>query len=118
MIITIQNGTEQFSSLQVGDTIYYNSFQLVLDEEGNEYKQTVGDPISVGIISSISSSTGSVTINNPNALEIPENSFLFFTKPANKANVKGYYMSVKMENKKTTRAELFGVSANIIESSK
>lgn len=117
MIININTDSQNYSSLQVGDILYFQQTETVLSESGGSYQQTTGDPIQIGSVSNIQQD-GSIVVDNPNSTTVPQGAFLLFTKPANKSNVRGYYMDVTMVNNKTNRAELFGVTANIVESSK
>ena len=118
MIITLNNiNANSFSSLQIGDILHFQELSILIDEAGDEYKQTQGAPVQIGVVSSITNG-GDIVIDNPQVLAIPGESYLFFVKPANKASVRGYYMDVTMTNSKGTRAELFGVTTNIAESSK
>jgi hypothetical protein len=117
MIININTDSQNFSSLQVGDILYFQQTEIVSSESGGSYQQTVGDPTLIGSVSEILQDS-SIVVDNPELTEVPAGAFLLFTKPANKSNVRGYYMDVTMTNNKAVRAELFGVTANIVESSK
>tara|TARA_R100001510_G_C7615820_1_gene178021 strand:- start:729 stop:1079 length:351 start_codon:yes stop_codon:yes gene_type:complete len=116
MIITIDN-IQEFSSLQIGDILYYQELSIITDESGETYHQTQGDPTLIGVVNNINNNND-IAVNNPQVVSLPANCHLFFVKPANKSNVKGYYMDVTMTNSKTERAEIFGVTTNIVESSK
>jgi hypothetical protein len=117
MIINIDTDSQNFSSLQVGDILYFQQTETVSSESGGSYQQTTGDPTFIGSVSDILQD-GSIVVNNPISTTVPQGAFLLFTKFANKSNVRGYYMDVTMTNSKAVRAELFGVTANIVESSK
>ena len=117
MIININTELQNFSSLQVGDILYFQQTETVSSESGGSYQQTVGDPELIGSVSSISAD-GSIVVDSPSSTTVPAGAVLLFTKPANKSNVRGDYMDVTMTNNKAVRAELFGVTANIVESSK
>ena len=116
MIITINN-IQEFSSLQIGDLLYYQELSIIADESGETYQQTQGNPTLIGSVSNINSNND-IAVDNPETTNLPASCYIFFVKPANKSNVKGYYMDVTMTNSKTERAELFGVATNIVESSK
>lgn len=117
MIINIDTDSQNFSSLQVGDILYFQQTETVSSESGGYYQQTTGDPTLIGSVSNILQD-GSIVVDSPISTTVPQGAFLLFTKPANKSNVRGYYMDVTMTNSKAVRAELFGVTANIVESSK
>ena len=95
-------------SLQVGDTAY------CLDS-------AVGSVVrELGVITSTFSTT-QIQITVASTLVLPiASSFIFFSKD-NKANLSslvGYYAEVELTNDSTSSAELFTVSAEMVESSK
>ena len=116
MIITIDN-IQELSSLQIGDMLYYQELSFILDESGDSYQQTQGNPTLIGTVTNMNNNND-ISVDTPEVSVLPANCYIFFVKPANKSNVKGYYMDVTMTNSKTERAELFGVATNIVESSK
>ena len=93
-------------SLQVGDTIYYTNDGTNIVKIGD-----VTAPLSTTQIQATVEST----------LVLPTaSSFILFSKD-NKANLSsliGYYAEVEFTNDSTYAAELFTVSAEIVESSK
>ena len=116
MIITIEN-IQELSSLQIGDMLYYQELSVITDESGETYQQTQGDPVLIGAVTNINNNND-IAVDTPEISVLPANCYIFFVKLANKSNVKGYYMDVTMTNSKTERAELFGVTTSIVESSK
>jgi len=116
MIITLDN-IQELSSLQIGDILYYQEVSMIADESGAWHQQTQGDAVLIGPVTNINNSND-IVVDPAEVSSLPAECYLFFVKPANKANVRGYYMDVTMTNSKGTRAELFGVTTNIAESSK
>lgn len=93
-------------SLQVGDAIYYTN-------DGNNIIK-IGD-----VTAPLSTTQIQATVES--TLVLPTaSSFILFSKD-NKANLSslvGYYAEVEFTNDSTSAAELFTVSAEIVESSK
>mgnify|MGYP003142908534 FL=1 len=93
-------------SLQVGDTLYYTN-------NGT-------DVIEMGVVTSPLSTT-QIQLTVATTLVLPTtNSFILFSKD-NKANLSslvGYFAEVELTNDSTSSAELFTVSAEMVESSK
>lgn len=133
------------SSIQIGDRAYYssniaNNWNLSGENIAwNSNASNMSNYIYMGIIVSIQvhsfTDEGNITASNqnkhPNFFRIfvkediylqaapSENDYVFFQKPRiNHAQVNGYYSSVKIQNKSTTKAELFAVSCGVAESSK
>lgn len=93
-------------SLQVGDTLYYTN-------DGTNV-------IEMGVVTSPLSST-QIQLTVASTLVLPTtNSFILFSKD-NKANLSslvGYFAEIELTNDSTSAAELFTVSAEMVESSK
>jgi hypothetical protein len=93
-------------SLQIGDTIYYSNDGSNIIKMGN-------------VTAPLSSTQIQITVDT--TLVLPTtNSFILFSKD-NKANLSslvGYYAEVEFTNDSTSAAELFTVSAEMVESSK
>lgn len=93
-------------SLQIGDTIYYSNDGSNIIKIGN-------------VTAPLSSTQIQATVDA--TLVLPTtNSFILFSKD-NKANLSslvGYYAEVEFTNDSTSAAELFTVSAEMVESSK
>tara|TARA_Y100000385_G_C13048312_1_gene618524 strand:+ start:846 stop:1169 length:324 start_codon:yes stop_codon:yes gene_type:complete len=93
-------------SLQIGDTIYYSNDGSNIIKMGN-------------VTAPLSSTQIQATVDA--TLVLPTtNSFILFSKD-NKANLSslvGYYAEVEFTNDSTSAAELFTVSAEMVESSK
>jgi hypothetical protein len=93
-------------SLQVGDTLYYTN-------DGTNV-------IEMGVVTSPLSST-QIQLTVASTLVLPTtSSFILFSKD-NKANLSslvGYFAEVELTNDSTSAAELFTVSAEMVESSK
>jgi len=116
-------------SLQRGDTVYYTSTYST----GGEFTAGGNNITKIGTVATIQyapvtnlnginvESGMLVTCNlNPNIIEIPTNSFLFFSKNSlvNTSSVKGYFAEVQFKNNSINKAELFSTACDISESSK
>lgn len=93
-------------SVQVGDTVYYQTSGSTTITE-------------MGACTAITATTVSCdiggTITRPTA-----NDFILFSKDSrgNTSSIRGYYAEVKMKNDATTACELYDVGSEIFESSK
>tara|TARA_R100001594_G_scaffold109867_1_gene144598 strand:- start:30 stop:422 length:393 start_codon:yes stop_codon:yes gene_type:complete len=116
-------------SLQRGDTVYYTSTYSAASEftlAGNNITK-IGTVATIQFapvtdLNGISVNSGVlVTCNlSPDIVEIPTNSFLFFSKNnlVNTSSVKGYFAEVQFKNDSVKKAELFSAACDISESSK
>tara|TARA_B100000902_G_C26994011_1_gene756485 strand:- start:212 stop:640 length:429 start_codon:yes stop_codon:yes gene_type:complete len=129
-------------SLEIGDLVYYISnpsanYQLSSFTSADDPELGVSTYILIGTVSSIyvndspDQNTGSpFTTNNTFTVFVEEvstmptapvaNDFIFFAKNVlvEQSSVLGYYNVVTFENNSKRKAELFGVSCGIAESSK
>ena len=120
LTISIKNGVfiENNVSVQVGDEAWFvykeNTGSVTNSTAGS--LSTNGDPVKIGIITSIGSS--SITVDS--SVNVPNNSFLMFKKSsvANDTSLLGYYAEVKLSNNSTEKAELFALNSEITASSK
>ena len=120
LTISIKNGVfiENNVSVQVGDEAWFvykeNTGSVTNSTAGS--LSTNGDPVKIGIITSIGS--GSITVDS--SVNVPDNSFLMFKKSsmANDTSLLGYYAEVKLSNNSTEKAELFALNSEITASSK
>ena len=119
------------ASLQVGDSVYYTSMI------NTPVEFTVGgsEIIPIGEVEAINAAPTTdingaditdgylVTCNtgdDDEEIDIPNNSFIFFSKDnrANMASILGYYGEVEFKNNSVKKAELFATACEISESSK
>ena len=108
-------------SLQVGDTIWY----VTTGQSGGYETAGVSQTNKLGTVEEISNQyrAHQITVSNYTSTVAPTNleqSFIMFSKDnkANQASVLGYYAKVQLKNNSKTEAEIFGVSADVFESSK
>lgn len=107
------------TSLQIGDVLFYVSIQ----DDGN-FKKNSNDATKLGLLRSISiEDDGDVklTVDIADNVATPSgSSYFFFSKnvAANYSGLTGYYAEVKMSNSKTSKAELFSIGSEVVESSK
>jgi hypothetical protein len=104
--ITLKNNLQN-NSLQIGDDAYYVTL----------VKGYGGDPIPLGKVTEIGSDYIDV---DPGNLGLNSNDFIMFSKnkQANNSSLLGYYAEVKLTNDSTSKAELFALSSEVLESSK
>ena len=87
----------------------------------NVFYQTANSTNIIKIGSCTAISGNSITCNIDNTTSPPANGdFIFFAKNnnVNLSSVLGYYNSVILRNNSTTKAELFAISCDVVESSK
>ena len=108
-------------SVQVGDTAYYTSNTTPL---GTHIHSDQNEIIQIGDIISINRITNTIVCDwDPSpatALYPNSDDFIMFSKD-NKVNLSsllGYYSLIKLRNDSKTKAEIFSVGADFIESSK
>tara|TARA_R110002012_G_scaffold179332_2_gene344970 strand:- start:12145 stop:12504 length:360 start_codon:yes stop_codon:yes gene_type:complete len=105
-------------SVQTGDMIMYSNPTTV----GGFSTSSQSDVVLLGACTSIHSNRLSmvVSFNNVTTLPPTTNSFILFSKDkiVNPSGVLGYYAEVCFRNNSTVESELFGVNADIFESSK
>jgi hypothetical protein len=117
LTFTGSGNTIKNTSAQVGDNVYY------VNTSTSGGFTTGADPVEMGTIKSITSSTSSivVTVNVNSDLVLPTtDSFIFFNKEelVNVSSLKGYYGEAKFKNNSTSKAELFSTSCEVSQSSK
>tara|TARA_R100001463_G_scaffold5005_1_gene17652 strand:+ start:643 stop:1008 length:366 start_codon:yes stop_codon:yes gene_type:complete len=121
MLITFNTEIDDIS-LQVGDSVYYNTIdQDFTDPMSEEYYASYNDPILLGKVLNISPSSIDVAPENLQSIpNVPANSFVLYAKDAraNKSGLKGYYAKVKLQNDSTEKIELFSFSSGVTQSSK
>ena len=123
--ITIEVTRSTYPSLQIGDTAYYTSDSTVAGfRTANQ-----SDIVEIGTVTNIDNTTSlddgtettTLTCNIEANTTLPTSSdFILFSKD-NKVNLTsllGYYGSVKLKNNSTTKAEMYSVACDIVESSK
>ena len=107
------------ASLQVGDVLFYVPIQ-----DSGDFKKNNGNAAKLGLIRSITTEDNGdikLTVDIPDNVASPTNSsYFFFSKniAANYSGLTGYYAEVKMTNNKTSKAELFSIGSEVVESSK
>ena len=124
-------------SVQIGDTVYFTPTLPVGQPGTNGNWASTTTPhmtrdresvIEIGLVTNISQWNGNnsvITADYPDALAaqygVPqETDFIMFSKD-NKANLSsllGYFALVDVRNNSTERAEMFGIAADFVESSK
>ena len=107
------------SSLQVGDTIY---FQTALSSSSHYVFDTIySDQLqSAGVVSQIDPQSNSFHLVSISGLSISVGDYIMFAKNhvVNMSSLVGYFADVKFENDSTDKVELFSVGSEITESSK
>ena len=117
---------EIYSSLQIGDILFYATPNADVAgfknaDENNITK--IGEITAINNTTSLDDGTKTTTLtcNIDTVTTVPTTSdFIFFSKD-NKVNLTsllGYYASVKFKNNSTTKAEMFSTACEINESSK
>ena len=118
-MVTIEFNYPLNTSVQVGDLAFA---QQVLTTTYAEADGGISGLELIGEISAINdraTNNPSIVINNENFIPFA-NDFICFAKnnQANASSLKGYYAKVKFSNSSKEKAELFGVTAEIQQSSK
>ena len=83
--------------------------------------QFADNVIKLGPIVDVSYINNTITVDLANSTVLPStNDFIFFAKDnrANMTSLLGYYNEVEMTNNSTSKAELYSVGTEIVESSK
>tara|TARA_Y100000004_G_scaffold77736_1_gene87484 strand:+ start:2546 stop:2983 length:438 start_codon:yes stop_codon:yes gene_type:complete len=134
------------TSIQIGDLIYSTPVPQTVGTSisnsgtGSSGNATFSTPdtsgsspyVLLGTVADINPSTSvtvggssvmgySISVNEVTGQLPPQNGqFIFFAKnnEVNQSSVKGYYNNIKFENNSASKAELFAVTCNIINSSK
>ena len=114
------------TSLQVGDSVYYN--EVMLDSNGQPIAGVTTDPVFLGTVLQIFTNNNSIDVEVSSVGLIPVDAngvpsgdiFILFSKPikVNEAGIKGYYADVTLENRSKKRVELFAISSEVVPSSK
>ena len=107
-LITLQTAFTKNTSLQVGDTIY---FQDPLDTDGDEIKK-IGPVQTIADNYIVCNATGDLS-------GLTQTSYIFFSKDNSKntSGIIGYYAEVSLSNNSKDHAELFAVNSEIFISS-
>ena len=107
------------TSVQVGDMVLYcNPSTTAANGFSTAAQSSV---IMIGACLSIASTRLSMTVDHAASLVLPtSDSFILFSKDkySNPSGLLGYYARAYFRNNSTEEAELFGVNADIFESSK
>ena len=123
--ITIQVPRSDYPSLQIGDTAFYAS----TSSSGGFNTTSSGNMEKIGKITNINNTTPlddgtettTLTCDIATTTPIPTTSdFIFFSKEnkVNSTSLLGYYAKMKFKNNSRSKAEMFSVASEIIESSK
>ena len=106
-------------SVQVGDIVYYSFNAVPL---GGFDTAALPDTRKLGPIIAINENENSITVQYDDAIVSapPSDSFISFVKDkkVNTTSLLGYYADIKFKNNSLTEAEIFGVGAEVFESSK
>ena len=112
------------SSVQVGDTLYYVSTQVVgIFDVANPITTMIGEIIAIEESTDeqtgITTTTISANINDETTPPV-DGDFLFFSKDkrANISGMLGYYAEVEYRNYSRLPAEMFATATEFVESSK
>ena len=112
------------SSVQVGDTLYYVSTQVVgIFDVANPITTMIGEIIAIEESTDeqtgITTTTISANINDETTPPV-DGDFLFFSKDniANLTSILGYYGKAMFKNNSREKAELFASACGVEESSK
>ena len=105
--ITLKNNLQN-NSLQIGDDVYYTT--LGTNGYSNDYK-------SLGKVTEIGNDY--IKVDNGD-VDLSVDDFIMFSKnkKANNNSLLGYYAEVKLTNDSTSKAELFALGSEVLESSK
>tara|TARA_R100001440_G_scaffold22851_2_gene37278 strand:- start:4199 stop:4543 length:345 start_codon:yes stop_codon:yes gene_type:complete len=101
------------TSVQIGDMAYY------CPVTANECTQA--SIVQMGLITAINQVTNTITVDIAATVANPGTSdFILFSKDAvaNVSSLTGYFAEVQFRNNSTSYGELFGVGADVHESSK
>jgi len=113
--ITLGN-TKLNESLSVLDKVYYAPINAV----GGFDK--LGAIVEIGTVNAINRDTSVITVTTGlSSVDLTSTAnFLLFSKnnAVETSGLTGYYASVKMKNNSTSKAELFSVNSEIVQSSK
>ena len=115
--LTLTFTQQILTSVQVGDMILYCNPTTV----GGFSTSAQSDVIFLGACLSIAAGRLSMTVDYPVGTAQPtSDSFILFSKDkhSNPSGLLGYYAKVCFRNNSTEEAELFGINADIFESSK
>ena len=106
------------SSVQTGDMVMYSNPTTI----GNFSTSATSDVIFLGACTSVDPNRLFLVVDFNDATTVPPStsSFIMFSKDkiVNPSGVLGYFAEVCFRNNSTAESELFGINANIFESSK
>jgi len=105
------------TSVQVGDMVLYSNPTTV----GNFSTSAQADVVFLGACLTIASNRLSMSVDySVGTVQPTTSSFILFSKDkySNPSGLLGYYAEVCFKNNSTTEAELFGINADVFESSK
>ena len=106
-------------SLTEGDIVFFCPTAT-----DGDFTKATSDPKKIGKVKTIATNEAGdivVTVNIKNNQASPSaTDYFFFSKDvaANYSGLTGYYAEVKMTNNKTTKAELYALGSQFVESSK
>ena len=115
--LTLTFPQEIQTSVQVGDMVLYSNPTTV----GNFSTSAQADVVFLGACLTIASNRLSMTVDySVGTVQPTTSSFILFSKDkySNPSGLLGYYAEVCFKNNSTTEAELFGINADMFESSK
>ena len=107
------------TSVQVGDMVLYCNPSTTAANGFSTAAQS--DVVMIGVCLTIASNRLSMTVDHDGGLVLPtSDSFILFSKDkySNPSGLLGYYARTYFRNNSIEEAELFGVNADIFESSK
>jgi hypothetical protein len=101
-------------SVQVGDTAYF-----VATTTSSSFSINSTNVIRIGVITAINQTTNTI-ITDTSGTAPNVGDFILFSKDnkVNMASMLGYYAEATIRNSSTSKAELFNISSDYIESSK
>jgi hypothetical protein len=101
-------------SVQVGDTAYF-----VVTTTSSFFNINSSNVVRIGVITAIDQATNIITTDSSGTAP-GVGDFILFSKDnkINMASMLGYYAEATIRNSSTSKAELFSISSDYIESSK
>lgn len=101
-------------SIQVGDTAYF-----VSTTSSSTFSVNSNDVVAVGLVTSIDQSSNTI-VTDGSGTAPSTGDFILFSKDnkVNMSSLLGYYAEATIRNNSTSKAELFAVSAEYVDSSK
>ena len=115
--LTLTFAQEIQTSVQVGDMVLYSNPVAI----GGFSTSAQSEVVMLGSCLTVASNRLSMTVDYATGTTVPlTTSFILFSKDkySNPSGMLGYYAKVCFRNNSTEEAELFGINADIFESSK